>query len=324
MGSPYYQTLFYVSAWYTINIGIVLLNKVVINDHFSFPVTLTLFHQGFCYLLATLCIHLGMAEVQPLVTRKQLWSVVALSQAFTLSIVTGIWALKYIPVSFDQAIGATTPALTAVLAIIIIGRYERAVTYLTLVPVILGIMIASRGEPGFTMIGFLLSLTATAARGAKSVMQQVLLSEDGVKLDSLNALRHMCPWAVLVLIPASLWFEGTVPWQVIAEKGGDIYWAGALSLNILLAFLVNLFNLLVTKHTSALTIQVLGNAKGVVAAVISVMIFKNEVTALGAFGYVVTVFGTGLYTYVKAMESVKPKLTASSEVDAEVNVRGRR
>jgi len=308
-----FTTLFYVAAWYTINIGIVLLNKVVISDHFSFPVTLTLLHQGFCYLLATLCVKLGIAEEQHLTSRKQLWSVICLSQAFTLSIVTGIWALKYIPVSFDQAIGSTTPAFTALLTIIIIGRYERMVTYVTLVPVIVGILIASKGEPGFDMLGFLLSVTATAARGTKSVMQQVLLSEDGVKLDSINALRHMCPWAVVVLIPASLIFEGSVPWQVLTSVGNDHQWKGALALNIIMAFLVNLFNLLVTKHTSALTIQVLGNAKGVVAAVISVMLFKNEVTALGAFGYTVTVAGTGLYTWVKVTETAKTAKDDSKE-----------
>ena len=154
---------------------------------------------------------------------------------------------------------------------------------------------------------------------------QVLLSEDGVKLDSLNALRHMCPWAVLVLLPASFLFEGAEPWAVLstATKEGQVMWAAALSLNILMAFLVNLFNLLVTKHTSALTIQVLGNAKGVVAAIISVMIFKNEVTALGALGYAITVAGTGLYTWVKAMESVKAPKHTSGETDVESNAKGR-
>lgn len=46
-------TISYVTSWYTINICIVLLNKIVIKDHFQFPVTLTLFHQAFCFLMAT-------------------------------------------------------------------------------------------------------------------------------------------------------------------------------------------------------------------------------------------------------------------------------
>ena len=39
---------------------------------------------------------------------------------------------------------------------------------------------------------------------------------------------------------------------------------------------------LVTKFTSPLTLQVLGNAKGVLAAIISVYVFLNPVTTTGA------------------------------------------
>jgi drug/metabolite transporter (DMT)-like permease len=72
--------------------------------------------------------------------------VVLLSQAFTCSIVTGIWCLRYIPVSFDQAIGSTTPAFTALIALLVIGRAERPLTYLTLVPVVVGVALASNGK----------------------------------------------------------------------------------------------------------------------------------------------------------------------------------
>ncbi|KAG2334785.1 hypothetical protein Bca52824_005965 [Brassica carinata] len=53
-----------------------------------------------------------------------------------------------------------------------------------------------------------------------------------------------------------------------------------LLFNSALAYLVNLTNFLVTKHTSALTLQVLGNAKGAVAVVISILIFKNPASSL--------------------------------------------
>jgi hypothetical protein len=47
-----------------------------------------------------------------------------------------------------------------------------------------------------------------------------------------------------------------------------------------------------------LVVQVLGNAKGVVAALISLAIFKNPVTNKGAVGYAVTVIGVILYSEV--------------------------
>lgn len=51
------------------------------------------------------CVRAGLAPRQGLTTRKQMISIIMLSQAFSASIVMGIWALKYIPVSFDQVGG---------------------------------------------------------------------------------------------------------------------------------------------------------------------------------------------------------------------------
>jgi hypothetical protein len=53
-------------------------------------------------------------------------------------------------------------------------------------------------------------------------------------------------------------------------------------------------------------LQVLGNAKGVVAAGISILIFKNPVTLQGAVGYAIALFGVALYSHVR--NSCKSKL----------------
>lgn len=45
--------------------------------------------------------------------------------------------------------------------------------------------------------------------------------------------------------------------------------------------------------------QVLGNAKGAVAVVISILIFRNPVSVTGMFGYSITVIGVILYNEAK-------------------------
>ncbi len=45
-------------------------------------------------------------------------------------------------------------------------------------------------------------------------------------------------------------------------------------------------------------LQVLGNMKGVIAAGISIALFKNPVTAKGMFGYFITVCGVVAYSEV--------------------------
>lgn len=48
-----------------------------------------------------------------------------------------------------------------------------------------------------------------------------------------------------------------------------------------------------------LVIQVLGNAKGAVAVVVSILIFRNPVSVTGMMGYSLTVFGVILYSEAK-------------------------
>jgi len=45
--------------------------------------------------------------------------------------------------------------------------------------------------------------------------------------------------------------------------------------------------------------QVLGNAKGAVAVVVSILIFRNPVSVTGMLGYSLTVFGVILYSEAK-------------------------
>ena len=67
----------------------------------------------------------------------------ALSLVFCASVVSGNVSLRFIPVSFNQAIGATTPFFTAVFAYIMTRRKEAMLTYLALIPVVGGVVIAS-------------------------------------------------------------------------------------------------------------------------------------------------------------------------------------
>ncbi|KAG5416183.1 hypothetical protein IGI04_003750 [Brassica rapa subsp. trilocularis] len=106
---------------------------------------------------------------------------------------------------------------------------------------------------------------ATAARALKSVLQGILLSSEGEKLNSMNLLLYMAPIAVVFLLPATL----------IMEKN-------------------------VVGITSALARDdVLGNAKGAVAVVVSILIFKNPVSMTGMLGYSLTVCGVILYSEAK-------------------------
>ena len=75
------------------------------------------------------------------------------------------------------------------------------------------------------------------------------------------------------------------------------------SVALLLALPACLSRLLHSHSCQLHSWQVLGNAKGVVAAVISVAIFRNRVTAVGSVGYCITVGGVVAYSQVSISTS---------------------
>lgn len=142
-------------------------------------------------------------------------------------------------------------------------------------------------------------ISATAARAFKSVLQGILLSSEGEKLNSMNLMLYMSPIAVVALLPVTLVMEPDVISLTLTLAKQHRYMWILLLVNSVMAYSANLLNFLVTKHTSALTLQVLGNAKGAVAVVISILIFQNPVTVMGIGGYSITVLGVVAYGETK-------------------------
>ncbi|KAL1825169.1 hypothetical protein DCAR_0313298 [Daucus carota subsp. sativus] len=294
-------TIGLVASWYSSNIGVLLLNKYLLSNYgFKYPIFLTMCHMTACSLLSYIAIAwLKMVPMQTIRSRTQFVKITALSFVFCGSVVSGNISLRYLPVSFNQAIGATTPFFTAVFAYMITLKREAWLVYGALIPVVTGVIIASGGEPSFHLFGFVMCVGATAARALKSVLQGILLSSEGEKLNSMNLLLYMAPIAVVLLLPATLYMEQNVVGITLALAKDDIKIVWYLLFNSALAYFVNLTNFLVTKHTSALTLQVLGNAKGAVAVVVSILIFKNPVSVTGMLGYTLTVIGVILYSQAK-------------------------
>ncbi|KAL0708225.1 hypothetical protein Bca4012_074651 [Brassica carinata] len=112
-------------------------------------------------------------------------------------------------------------------------------------------------------------------------------------------MLYMSPIAVIALLPVTIVMEPDVMSVTLSLARQHKYMWVLLLVNSVMAYSANLLNFLVTKHTSALTLQVLGNAKGVVAVVISVLLFRNPVTVMGIGGYSITVLGVVAYGETK-------------------------
>ncbi|CAI0417397.1 unnamed protein product [Linum tenue] len=299
--SPTVLTASIIASWYFSNIGVLLLNKYLLSFYgYRYPIFLTMLHMISCAAYSHIAIRfLEVVPFQQILSRRQFLKIFALSAIFCFSVVCGNTSLRYLPVSFNQAIGATTPFFTAIFAFLITCKKESAEVYLALMPVVFGIVLASNSEPLFHLFGFLVCVGSTAGRALKSVVQGILLTSEAEKLHSMNLLLYMAPMAAMILLPFTLYIEGNVAAATVEHARRDPFIIFLLVGNATVAYLVNLTNFMVTKHTSALTLQVLGNAKAAVAAVVSVLIFRNPVTVMGMAGFAVTIMGVVLYSEAK-------------------------
>ncbi|KAK8546134.1 hypothetical protein V6N12_026936 [Hibiscus sabdariffa] len=222
-------------------------------------------HMTACSLLSYIAIAwMKMVPMQTIRSGVQFLKISALSLVFCFSVVLGNISLRFLAVSFNQAVGATTPFFTAVFAYLMTFKREAWLTYITLIPVVTGVIIAS-----------------------------------GLQLQELSSrfYKEFC------FLLKALIMEENVVGVALALARDDVKIIWYLLFNSALAYFVNLTNFLVTKHTSALTLQVLGNAKGAVAVVVSILIFRNPVSVTGMLGYTLTVFGVVLYGEAKKRSS---------------------
>jgi drug/metabolite transporter (DMT)-like permease len=157
-------------------------------------VFLTLCHMLACSATSYAVAATRLVPLQPIKSRAQLGKIAVLAVVFCLTVVLGNVSLRYIPVSFNQAIGATTPAFTAALSFALMHARESRGTYLSLIPVVFGIIVASGAEPLFSLIGFMAAISATAGRAFKSVLQVRPLHSFSLFQPSCGAgARHQVP-----------------------------------------------------------------------------------------------------------------------------------
>ena len=97
-------------------------NKALLsNFQFKYPFLLTLMHMltctGSCAVMASMGKVVNIVKFEKYKTISQLKKIAVLSVVFCMSVVFGNISLRHIPVSFNQAISATTPAFLSLIHI---------------------------------------------------------------------------------------------------------------------------------------------------------------------------------------------------------------
>jgi drug/metabolite transporter (DMT)-like permease len=282
-------------GWQVTNITMVLLNKFLLSYmEFGFPVILGCIHMIVCIIGANLFLSFTESkDVKSFDWKYRLTKVLPLAFLFVGNLILGNASLKLVTVSLMQTIKTTVPAFTVILQVVFLSKRFPAMIYISLIPTICGVMLASWSEPTFDMRGFWAAVLSSVMTACISVVSGLLLS---VKIDSMNLLNLMAPLCLMLLLPATVLF-GEIEPAIVWYHEASWHQMILLCISGCLAFTLNIFNLLMIAYTSPLTANIAGNLKSVFSIVLSVIIFHNTITLINAVGIMIAIGGVALYNH---------------------------
>lgn len=303
-------------------------SKSILNA-FPKPVTLTIVQfasvSGWCLILTWVAsIAPPLRRAVPALKnglRSPSWEVIQtalpLSVFQLLGHLLSSYATSKIPVSLVHTIKGLSPLFTVMAYRFFFSiRYARA-TYLSLIPLTLGVMLACSTGFSTNLLGITASLVAAIVFVTQNIFSKKLFTQSdraamdgsamrGKKLDKLNLLCYCSLGAFMFTAPVWLYTEG---FDIVQD-----YWAdgtvmlsmrkGALDhgplvfeflLNGIFHFAQNIMAFILLSMMSPVSYSVASLIKRVWVIVIAVIWFKSSTTQIQMVGITLTCFGLYLY-----------------------------
>lgn len=297
--------------WYILNIGYNIGNKRVLN---ALPIpwtaaTVELFF-GFPYVALLWSTGMRKAPKLSMDDIKKLSS-----QAFFLAAthVAGVISFGAGAISFTHILKATEPVWSALIMAVAFKEFLPVPVYLSLVPILGGVGLASLKELSFSWLALTAGLISAVTSAAKAILSKKVLDGKplGENLTPANMFAVLTILGFLFVLPASLAIEG--PSKVTAAFSAALA-AGhtkmelfkLLSVSGFLYYLYNEVAFLALSEVAPVTHAVTNTVKRVVIILASVLVFRNPVSKLGAIGSGIAIVGAMLYSLAKSKFKVKP------------------
>ncbi|UKZ64808.1 uncharacterized protein TrAtP1_006018 [Trichoderma atroviride] len=296
----------WLGTYFFLSLVLTLYNKLVLGM-FHFPWLLTFLHTSFASLGTYAMLQMGYFKLSRLGRRENL-SLVAFSALFTANIAVSNLSLAMVSVPFYQTMRMLTPIFAIVIFRVWYGRTYSTMTYLSLVPLIIGATMTTAGEMSFSDAGFLLTILGVILAALKTVVTNRFMT-GSLALPPVEFLMRMSPLAALQALACAT-ASGEVAGFRALVRSGEINLAPAsasLAGNGFLALLLNISSFNTNKLAGALTMTVCGNLKQCLTVMLGIFLFNVSVDFLNGAGMAVTMMGAAIYSKAELDNKNKKK-----------------
>lgn len=127
-------------------------------------------------------------------------------------------------VSFAHVVKALEPVVAAILSAWITKKVFPISVYVSLIPIVLGVGIASAKELSFTWLGFISAMTSNVFYQLRIVLAKEEIENESSKLSAANLFRVISILAFIETLPITILVEGNListSWFSAIENGAD-------------------------------------------------------------------------------------------------------
>ncbi|KAB5536353.1 solute carrier family 35 member C2 [Coniochaeta sp. 2T2.1] len=320
--------LMLIGLWYTFSLSISIYNKWMFDStklNFPFPMFTTSVHMLVQFSLASSVLYfipslrptngykpdMGQSRHEaeldknaPLMTKMfYLTRIGPCGIATGLDIGLGNTSLQFITLTFYTM--CKSSALAFVLLFAFIFRLETPSWKLVgvIATMTVGVIMMVAGEVEFSLLGFVLVISAAFFSGFRWGLTQILLLRNPATSNPFSSIFFLAPVMFVTLFSIAIPVEG-FPALIEGVKALTAEWGPVLTPLLILfpgtiAFLMTASEFALLKRTSVVTLSIAGIFKEAVTITASLFVFGDTLTPVNVSGLFVTMGSIAAYNYMK-------------------------
>ncbi|XP_058835696.1 solute carrier family 35 member E1 homolog [Topomyia yanbarensis] len=291
--------------WYIVSSSNNVIGKMILSE-FPYPMTVTMVQLTSITLYSGPFFNLwGVRKYVDISWRYYFKFIVPLALGKFLASVMSHISIWKVPVSYAHTVKGTMPLFTVILSRIIMGERHTKAVYLSLVPIIAGVGIATMTELSFDTIGMISALLSTMGFSLQNIFSKKVLKETNVH--HLRLLHILGRLALFMFLPVWIYFDMFSVLQHPAIKNGDYRVIALLFTDGVLNWLQNIVAFSVLSIVAPLTYAVASASKRIFVIAISLFILGNPVTWMNIFGMMLAIIGVLCYNRAKYFSRLHPQ-----------------
>jgi len=290
--------------------GMIAYNKYLMNfDRFPYAICLVFMHAIFCSVcsgtlfLAKPSLFPSLSDPEKKVTVDAsliFRGALPIAVLFSLQLVLSNTAYLHSSVAFLQMLKEANLVLVYVFSLIAALEKFSLRSVVILAFIILATAMTIHGEVNFSMTGFAIQGISQLFECVKIVLQAMLLSNAGRKLDALTYVMLVMPLCALLLgagIGVLIAFPQT---HFMTPQWHDlVHWWPHLLANACLAFVLNVVIALFMKHSSAVAFILAGILKDAMIVACGGLLLQEVVTSIQWAGFSLQLVAILVWSIIK-------------------------